>query len=303
MTRQTDIAWDDIDPAVFIDDDGQAYLYWGQFSAQAARLNEDMVSLDESSLRRDLLTEEGHHFHEGSSVRKRGGVYYFVYTSIERGKPTSLAYATATSALGPFEHRGVIIDNAACDPKSWNNHGSIECVNGQWYVFYHRSSRRSQNWRRLCIEPIQFEADGSIREVRMSSTGAGRPFALDEAIAGWRACEVQGQAWTGPADDGTEALHLPGPGDAAVFRHAHWRSPVTGWTLQAQGSGVLTLEVGGTPCGQARVESGRVVAASLDAPAGLHELRLVCLHGQGLQVLEFATHALPAPPLQADAAC
>jgi arabinoxylan arabinofuranohydrolase len=114
-----------IDPAVFIDDDGQAYFYWGQFAAHGAKLKRNMVEFEDGSVVHDLLTEQTHHFHEGSSP------------------------------LGPFTHRGVIIDNAACDSKSWNNHGSIEQVNGRWYVFYHRASRGTRQWRRLCVEPIE----------------------------------------------------------------------------------------------------------------------------------------------------
>lgn len=210
-----------------------------------------------------------------------------MYTSIERGKPTALAYATSTSPLGPFVPRGIIIDNAPCDPKSWNNHGSIACVNGQWHVFYHRTSRRSPSWRRLCIEPITFLADGSIPEVPMTSIGAGRPVALDEAVPAWRACELQGQAWIGPLDDGHEGLHLPGEGDGALFRTAAWARPATAWSVQAQGSGLLALDVDGQCCGSRRVIDGSLVDACLTAPAGEHELRLRCLEGPGLQVHEF----------------
>ena len=74
-------------------------------------------------------------------MRKIRDTYYYVYADMERGKPTALGYSTGKSPLGPFTYRGIVIDNDHCDPESWNNHGSIECVNGQWYVFYHRCSR------------------------------------------------------------------------------------------------------------------------------------------------------------------
>ena len=117
-------------------------------------MNEDMVSFQSEDVVDDLVTEEEHFFHEGSSMRKIGDTYYYVYADMERGKPTSLGYSTSKSPLGPFTYQGIIIDNDGCDPASWNNHGSIECVNGQWYVFYHRCSRGVQQHRRLCIEPI-----------------------------------------------------------------------------------------------------------------------------------------------------
>ena len=61
-----------IDPAIFIDDDGQAYLYWGQLFSHGVRLNPDMVSFDPKTIVDDLVTEEKHFFHEGSSMRKIG---------------------------------------------------------------------------------------------------------------------------------------------------------------------------------------------------------------------------------------
>lgn len=124
-----------IDPAIFIDDDGQAYYYWGQLFSHGVKLNEDMTSFNRDEIVDDLVTEEEHFFHEGSSMRKIGDTYYYVYADMERGKPTSLGYSTSKSPMGPFTYRGIIIDNDGCDPASWNNHGSIECVNGQWYVF------------------------------------------------------------------------------------------------------------------------------------------------------------------------
>lgn len=65
-----------IDPAIFLDDDGQAYYYWGQFSLNGCKLKKDMRSIEEGSIVNNLITQEKHFFHEGSSVRKRNGIYY-----------------------------------------------------------------------------------------------------------------------------------------------------------------------------------------------------------------------------------
>ena len=64
-----------IDPAVFIDDDGQAYLYWGQFSAKGAKLKDNMLEVDTTTIVDGLVTEQEHFFHEGSSMRKRNGIF------------------------------------------------------------------------------------------------------------------------------------------------------------------------------------------------------------------------------------
>ncbi len=169
-----------IDPAVFVDTDDSAYFFWGQLRASGVKLQDNMLSFFEETRVNNVLTEEEHGFHEGISIRKRKDIYYLVYSCINRGKPTSLAYATSKSPLGPYKYQGIIIDNDGCDPSTWNNHGSIEEVNGQWYVFYHRSSRNKKNRRRLCIEPIYFNDEGLIKEVVMTSQGAGAPFSLGD---------------------------------------------------------------------------------------------------------------------------
>ena len=181
-----------IDPAVFIDDDGQAYLYWGQFSAKGAKLKDNMLEVDTTTIVDGLVTEQEHFFHEGSSMRKRNGIYYLVYAHLRKGRPTCIGYATSKSPLGPFKYGGVIVDNAGCDPESWNNHGSICEFNGNWYVLYHRTTNGTRSLRKVCIEPITFNEDGSINEVEMTSQGAGDPLCAFETIPAERTCLMWG---------------------------------------------------------------------------------------------------------------
>jgi len=236
-----------IDPAVFIDDDGSAYYYWGQFRASAVKLNADMLSFNPRNVVPHIVTEEEHGFHEGSSMRKRNGIYYFIYPCILRGgRPTALAYATASHPLGPFTYRGIIIDNAKCDPDSWNIHGSIEYFNGQWYVFYHRSSQNSRFHRRLCVEPIFFNSDGSINEVKMTSTASGEPFRQGETIEGWRACEVEGGAYI----DGKSLVMAAG--SKATFRYVKFHAPVTHTHIQQDRDTSVTALVDGQPVNEAK---------------------------------------------------
>ncbi len=187
---------DAIDPAIFIDDDGEAYLYWGQFNARGARLLPGMAAIDESTLNKSLLNEAEHGFHEGASMRKRNGIYYFVFADISRGKPTALGYATSTSPLGPFTKQNIIIDNIGCDKGTWNNHGSIAEINGKWYVFYHRSSNDSRYNRRVCIEPIYFNEDGTINEVEMTTQGVEGPIDATKWLEAYRACLLDGEVRT-----------------------------------------------------------------------------------------------------------
>ncbi len=186
---------DGIDPSIFIDDDGEAYYFWGQFSLRGARMNADMKSIDKDTENRALLTEELHGFHEGASIRKRGDIYYMLYTDISRGRATCISYATAKHPLGPYEKGGVIVDNTGCDPQSWNNHGSMEEINGQWYVFYHRSSHCGVYSRRACCEKIYFDENGRIAEVAMSSVGADINLPLDTDISVSHACLIKGNSY------------------------------------------------------------------------------------------------------------
>lgn len=162
---------DSIDPAAFLDDDGKVYYFWGQFNLKGGVLNDDMRTVDRKTIKQNILSEHEHGFHEGASIRKINGKYYLLYIDISRGKATSLAYAVADNPLGPYTKGGIVIDNVGCDPKTWNNHGSIECFNEQYYVFYHRSSENSIYSRRACVEKIEILNDGSIPEVKMSSNG------------------------------------------------------------------------------------------------------------------------------------
>lgn len=230
-----------IDPAVFIDDDGSAYYYWGQFRASAVKLNADMVSFDEKNVVKNIVTEESHGFHERSSMRKRSGIYYYVYPCVYRNeRPTCLAYATSSSPLGPFTYRGIIIDNAKCDPESWNIHGSIEEFGGQWYVFYHRSSKNGRANRRLCVEKIDFNADGTINEVKMTSQGAGLPFERGEVIEGWRACEVDGGAYI----DGNELVMKDE--SLAIIRYVRLNGNEK-FTIDSEGDGTVSVYANDVP--------------------------------------------------------
>ena len=273
-----------IDPAVFVDDDGQAYYYWGQINAHGVKLHEDMMSFCREDVVDNLVTEEQHYFHEGSSVRKIGDTYYYVFADVERGKPTSLGYATGKSPLGPFTYRGIIIDNADCDPDSWNNHGSIECFNGQWYVFYHRSSRGTESFRRLCVEPITINPDGSIDEVKMTSQGAGEPFGPGEEIMGYQACGLKGTVRIAPDKDGCDRLMEISDGDEAVFRYVKSGSGFAALHLKASGSGTVEVFLDGKSAGAIRITDGQQEKTEISAEAGCREAVLKFSETEHLEI-------------------
>jgi arabinoxylan arabinofuranohydrolase len=182
-----------IDPCVFIDDNGQAYYIWGQFNAKIAKLKPGMTEIDKSTIKDSVLTQKEHHFHEGGYMIKHNGIYYFIYSDISRADmPTCIGYSTSKSPTGPFTYRGVIIDNNHCDPGNWNNHGSLVEFKGKWYVFYHRATNGCNTMRKACLEPIKFNDDGSIPEVEMTSQGAGDALNAFNTIDAERACLLIG---------------------------------------------------------------------------------------------------------------
>ncbi|WP_208292349.1 family 43 glycosylhydrolase [Sphingobacterium paludis] len=214
-----------IDPSVFIDDDGQAYLFWGQANVKGAKLSQDMKQIA-GPITEGLLTYKVHKFNEGSSVRKHNGIYYFVYAShVRHGESNcaTLCYATSTSPLGPYTYGGVIIDNWGSGRNLVNNHGCIEEIDGQWYVFYHRPTHASSTMRKACMEPIFFEKDGTIREVEMTTQGAGGPIDPTLRMEAARACLMDGNVFVQvrrPANDiPVEFLKDFRTGDHAVWRY------------------------------------------------------------------------------------
>lgn len=287
-----------IDPAIFCDDDGSMYFYWGQLFSHGVKLNEDMCSFDSEKVVHNLVTEEEHFFHEGSSMRKCGDNYYYVYADMERGKPTSLGYSMGKSPLGPFEYKGIIIDNAECDPESWNNHGSIECIDGQWYVFYHRCSRGTQQYRRLCIEKIEILPDGTIPEVKMTSQGVGEPFAPGEKIMGYQACGLKGTVFidenknSDEKDEYPELLTNLSVGDRILFRYVKSAESWKQMEMEYHGTGKLRINMNGKEAGVMELGQAETLdfkrrkeTTSIEMPQGEYEVELEVLETEGLEIL------------------
>ena len=187
------------DPGVFLDDDGTVYLYSGNGprlkgaigklpkGSRVMTLKDDMFTVQtEPKKLLPTLGEsegtgfEGHEFFEASSIRKINGRYYLVYSSV---KLHELCYATSDYPDRDFVYGGVIVSNADIFPYSFdqkpknsygNNHGGIECIDGQYYIFYHRQTNRSMFSRQGCAEKIEILSDGSIPQVKLTSCGLNR---------------------------------------------------------------------------------------------------------------------------------
>lgn len=283
-----------IDPAVLVDDDGQAYIYWAQFNSKAAKLKPNMLEIEPGTIVDNLLTEKEHFFHEGSSIRKRDGVYYMVYAHIgRRGRPTCLGYATGTSPLGPFKYQGVIIDNFGCDPETWNNHGSIVEVDGKWYVLYHRSTHACRTMRKACVEPITFNADGTIPEVEMTSQGAAGPLSAFARIEGESACMLTGHVRIEQFGESQEQLAQIESGDTAAYKYIDFGKGAASFSAKTVGEAAggkieihldsPTGELIGT-CGipaDGNGNSWAIHTCSVNPVAGVHAVYLKFTGGSG----------------------
>ncbi|MCP3127106.1 glycoside hydrolase family 43 protein [Shewanella sp. KJ2020] len=167
MTTDTEIDWDDIDPAVFIDDDKQAYLFWGNTKPRFAKLKPNMIGLDGPIHSIDIPN-----FTEALWVHKKDKTYYLSYAS---GFPEKIAYATSDSILGPWKYQGILNEVAGNSP---TNHQAIIEFKGKSYFIYHTgvSQDGGGEFRRsVAIDPLYYNADGTIKRIHMTSEGISEP--------------------------------------------------------------------------------------------------------------------------------
>ena len=157
-----------IDPSVFADDDGQAYLHYGGFGRMiVAKLNDDMISINGKMKE---VTPQG--FFEAAFLSKRNGVYYEIYAAGQN--PATIDYATASSPLGPWKYGGRILDALpnVSGQDAATSHPGVAQFQGQWYLVYHLSNGPNNGGtyrRQVAIDKLTFNADGSIQKLVRSS--------------------------------------------------------------------------------------------------------------------------------------
>lgn len=159
-----------IDPNVFIDKDGQAYLYWSAGNIYGAKLKDNMLELASEVKTLGELPTKG--LKEGPWLFERNGIYYLTYPHVEN-KIERLEYAIGDNPLGPFKVTGVIMDESPTG--CWTNHHSIIQFKNQWYLFYHDRdySPRFDKARSIRADNLSFNADGTIKKVKPTLRGIG----------------------------------------------------------------------------------------------------------------------------------
>lgn len=199
--------WGFIDPSVFIDDDGQAYLFWGNNGLWYAKLNKDMISLGSEVMPIDvtnlyafgkiLIRTDANgkqtttpNFEEGPWICKRNGLYYMVYAA--GGVPEHMAYSTAKNINGPWEFQGRIMDEAE---NSFTIHGGNIEFQGRHFMFYHNGNLPGGGGfrRSTCVEEFNFGEDGKLPFIPFTKEGVRTPV---RNLNPYKRVEAETMAWS-----------------------------------------------------------------------------------------------------------
>lgn len=281
------------DPGVLCEGD-KVYLYTGfvghndptRHGAMVTVLSSDMLTIEEAP--RFIVPGkhhsagsgyEGHAFFEASSIRKHGDTYYFVYSS---ELMYELCYATSKSPTESFVYGGTLVANndigiGDYKPRTMpanfggNNHGSIIEINGQWYVFYHRHTNGRYYSRQVCAEPITIAADGSIKQVELTSCGLnGGPLIGKDTYPAYIACNLftQGDEYPYMCKNGqwTDANHPIITGDGRDG------DEVNGYIHNLRGDGVVGFKY--FDCKDVKRIGVKVCGVTGSGRSGIMEVRL-----------------------------
>ncbi|WP_340112582.1 glycoside hydrolase family 43 protein [Maribellus mangrovi] len=158
-------SWACIDPAIFIDDDGQAWIFWGNGQCYYAKLKENMIEIDGEIKR---INFEGFGFTEAPWIHKHNGKYYLTYAS---GFPEKISYAMSDNVTGPWEYKGILNEIAG---NSNTNHQAIVEFKGNPYFIYHNGAIQtdgSSYSRSVCIDRLYYNEDNTLKRVQMTTEG------------------------------------------------------------------------------------------------------------------------------------
>ena len=282
------------DPGVFLDDDGQAYLYFGgggPGNARVIRLNSDMISTSGSAISIDVPN-----FFEALYMHKRNGVYYLSYsTTPEAGM--RIDYMTSNNPTSGFTYRGIAL------PNPWqngnNNHQSIVEHAGQWYIFYHNRAVANERGasiyqRSINVDRLFYNADGSIQQVANGPAGVPKlknvdPSVLNEAET---MDNEQGIETEGPPT-GTRNLAFIENGDWVQISNVDFGAGFGGFEARvasATSGGAIEVvldSLNNAPVGRLAVagtggwQTWQTVSGSINRVTGLHNVYLRFTGGSG----------------------
>lgn len=196
--------YDSIDPTVYIDDKGQAYLAWGNPGLWSVKLNKDMISYDtsvgENGIIRHPMTIEalgervppdekrGTSYEEGPWLHKRDNLYYMFFAG--GPVPEHLAYSTGPTVEGPWTYGGVLMTTQS----AWTNHPGVIDYKGKTYLFYHTADLPGGDGfkRSVAVDELKFNPDGSISTMQPTREGPAPIATLDP----YKRVEAETIAWS-----------------------------------------------------------------------------------------------------------
>lgn len=290
----------DIDPTVFIDDDGAAYLYWGNPSLCYVRLNDDMISYQGEVEHVPMTTasfgvrsdaERPTSYEEGPWFYRREGRYYLVFAA----GPISehIGYAVSPGPTGPWTYGGVVMPT---EGSSFTNHPGIVDYKGSSLFFYHNGALPGGGGfhRSVCVEAFTYGADGGIPRLSMTSEGAAAVDTLNPyaRVQGETIAWASGIETEANGEGGVAVSHLENGdliqvkavdfGTGAASFEARVASATEGGTIElrldsAAGPLIGSCSVAGTGDWRAWTNSRCAVSAA----SGLHDLFLVFTGGGG----------------------
>lgn len=290
-----------IDPCVLIDDDGKAYIYWSGMGISVAQLKDNMLEIEGTPKRVEGLPEG---FKEGPFAFKRDGKYYLTFPWV-RDVTETLAYAMADNPYGPFEFKGVIMDESPTG--CWTNHHSIVEKDGQWYLFYHHNdySPDMDKRRSARIDTLSFNADGTINKVIPTLRGVGVSDARKRIqIDRYSAISKQGASLKFLNPDNTFegwAVDFSKKGSWVRYDRVNFgEKPVKEMTVRVLSKKGCTLnvsDVSGKSIAQAKVSPSKawqnVSAPVVFSPNGIVDLKLTLEKGSQAEVDWIGFDALP----------
>ena len=185
--------WGDIDPTVFVDDDGQAHMYWGNPKLKYVKLNEDMISYTGDIVevpmtaasfgKREGDPKRPSNYEEGPWLYKRNSLYYLFWPG--GPLPEFIGYSTSKKAEGPWKYGGVLMP---AEGKAFTNHPGVVDFKGKSYFFYHNGALPGGGGftRSVAVQELNFNPDGSIPPMKMTAgitraLATVNPYALNQA--------------------------------------------------------------------------------------------------------------------------
>lgn len=295
----------DIDPTVFIDDDGQAYLYWGNPYLKYVKLNEDMISYsgdvitvalskDGFNIRIKDADKRPSAYEEAPWLYKRKELYYLLYAA--GGVPEHLAYSTAPTATGPWKYRDTIMTIIKTGG-AFTNHPGLVDYKGKSYMFYHNGALPGGGgfMRSVCVDECKFNTDGTITRISPSA-GIGKTAA---GIDPYKRVEAETIAWEVGVETTKDSLNNVGVyvtdisrGDYIKVRNVDFKkdAKIFNANVSSASGGIIEIRmdgISGKLVGTCEIKNTgglhrwKMVSCKVNKIKGLHDLYFVFKGGNG----------------------